>query len=93
MLCKASPDNHVQIPCDGKTALFIAVGFGETVTILPGSVGVKDNQANGNPGYAPLQAGLKTINFDEPGPIAVAPGARFVSLRYEAKHDFTAWCA
>lgn len=98
MICKATHapgatpgDDYVAIPCDGKTTLFIATGYGRTVAVKAATA-VKDNSGAGVGAYTDMQA-LGQINPDQPGPIRVGAGCRHVVLRYSADHDFTAWCA
>jgi hypothetical protein len=89
--CPPAVDDYVSIPCNGATALYIALGFNRSMRIL-GIAAVRDNTPGG-PAYTSVQAGLDVVNFDQPGPIAIGPGCRVVQLRYSAPdHGFTAWC-
>lgn len=90
MLAKASNDDYISVPCDGKRSLFIASGFGRTVKVLQVSA-VKDTQGGG-PAFTSAQQ-IGGIDSDRPGPIAIGADCRVVQLRYSADHDFTVWCA
>lgn len=92
MIVKAAADDYVSVPCNGKTLLFVSTAFGRKVTIL-NIAAVKDNSGTNDPAYTTVQKGVRDINPDQPGPIAIGPGCRVVQVRYSADHDFTMWCA
>jgi hypothetical protein len=92
MIVPASKDDYVSVPCNGKTSLFISSAFGRTVTVL-NIAAVKDANGKNTPEYTSVQKGIRDINPDQPGPIALGGGCRVVQLRYSADHDFTVWCA
>lgn len=91
MLAKAAGDDYIAVPANGKTLLYIAASMGRHVDIIE-SFGVGDTRGNEG-GNITYRGTAGRIDGDRPGPLAVAPGTRFVMLRYSADHDFTVWCA
>lgn len=90
----AGENEHISIPCNGLTRLFISSAFTQTVEVHQ-AVGIRDN-GNGTPLGVPSLSKvgpLQAVNPDQPGPIAVDPDTRCIQLRYTAAHAFTAWCA
>lgn len=86
MLAKASNDDYISVPCDGKQLMFVASHFGRTVDML-------EVYAIPDTGGKIQAMGRLVADADRPGPFTVPPGTRTVSIRYKADHDFTAWCA
>lgn len=91
MLAKAAQDDYITIPVNGKTNLFIAPSMGRNVDIIElFSVGDTRGASGGN---ITGRNAAGRIDSDRPGPIGIAAGSRFVTLRYTADHDFTVWAA
>jgi hypothetical protein len=86
MLAKASDDDYISVPCDGKQLMFVGCHFGRTVDMTE-VYAIPDTGGN------ILPMGHLFVDSDRPGPFTVPPGTRAVSVRYIAKHDFTIWCA
>lgn len=91
MLVTPSNDDYVSVPCNGLGSLFVAAAFGRTVNISE-LWAIGDTPAER--GLAIRTAlGAWTIDNDRPGPIPLPANTRCVTIRFQADHAFTAWCA
>jgi hypothetical protein len=86
MLAKASNDDYISVPCDGKRLMFVAAHFVRTVD-MPEVYAIPDT------GGKIVPMGRLFVDSDRSGPVHGAARHPSVSVRYIAKHDFTIWCA
>jgi GH25 family lysozyme M1 (1,4-beta-N-acetylmuramidase) len=77
------------IPCNGKSALYISIGFGG---VVDGALWfVRDTNAAGG-SYGSGSGEPIHVDPDRPGPIAVPPGTRSITAKLTSKAAFAAWC-
>lgn len=84
----ANDDTPQYIPCNGRTALFVAIGFGQVVDGHlwfirdTGSPLGQYGEGSGEPIH---------IDPDRPGPVKVPNGTRYVTAQLVSKAPFAAW--
>lgn len=88
----ATADDYISVPVPaGATALYVGAAYGRVVNITelwaigPTPAGGDRTKANRT------FLGAWTIDSDRPGPIPFPAGTRFLTIRFNAKHAFTAF--
>jgi lysozyme len=94
ILAPAGTDEHVDLIVTGRTELYLACSWGQSVDVshilFYGATG-KDPKGTGvGGGYdAASHAGKPwTFKPNQPGPIPIPKGAKMATVRYTAKHSF-----
>jgi phage tail protein X len=92
MIAPAATDDYIVVPANGKTQLFLCPAFYRRVTAITIDF-IAATPANSELGQYLGHRDNFTFLPDRPGPVPIPAGTVAVSIRYNASHRFTVWCA